>query len=401
MSSLEQPFVGFTERELAGFFFKHGGRLKERLVELASEDGTCTSILDAQDWIGGKEPGYLIKHFIADIDPDNLTSRQKGKAGHRASLKLMSFEDLQGHLEELEDPGFDPKDYTAKGYVSRGTVLTDGHRLYLLGFKLRELQCVRYRRLPADRMPCRITSTVGGTDYYLQEIRNAIKDDADIERLWPGGNSRDIKILTLDAGQAFVVGAYVYLPSENGAPSTSTEITVYPSTSTPEEAEAEVEPNNHIHHNLAVNQKSVMQPVFRYRRWLNTEKGMISESEPLSISQIESQLPALRGPGASVIEYVKGLEQVKERLSQFYNGNNNRFKKHTWDMNRAKQAEYQAIAEMLLREVGGTTGRHRDPGNHVIIGIGLGQFKSSSRLSSLHSSFLSYFVPLVSMLVYP
>jgi hypothetical protein len=49
-----QPFVGFSERDLAGFFFKRGGELKERLVELASLDGVCTSITDVHDWIGRK-----------------------------------------------------------------------------------------------------------------------------------------------------------------------------------------------------------------------------------------------------------------------------------------------------------------------------------------------------------
>ncbi|KAG0195583.1 hypothetical protein BGX28_001059, partial [Mortierella sp. GBA30] len=40
-------------------------------------------------------------------------------------------------------------------------------------------------------------------------------------------------------------------------------------------------------------------------------------------------------------------------------------------------------------------GERKDPGNPVLIGVGLGQFKSTGRLSSLHSSFLAYFVPLV------
>ncbi|KAF9309186.1 hypothetical protein BG006_005147, partial [Podila minutissima] len=63
--------------------------------------------------------------------------------------------------------------------------------------------------------------------------------------------------------------------------------------------------NKTPHHNLAVNQKAVMQP-------------------------------------------------VEDQLLEFYNGNNNRFKKHTWDMERAKHIEYQAIANSLLRIVGGS-----------------------------------------------
>lgn len=368
MTTSKQPYIGFTERELAGFYFKSGGKLKERLVELASLDGACTSIRDAQEWISRKEPGYLIKQFITDIDPDNLTSRQRGKAGHRAAIKLWSFHDLRSHLRKLEEPGFQPGEYAEKGYISRGSLLTDGFGLYLLGFKLRELQCVRYRRLPEDRLPPRITSTVGGTDYYLQEIRHVIQTKEDIEWLWPKVNPRDIKILTLDAGQAFVVGAYAYLPEDPDA-----------------------------HYNLAVNQKAVLQPVFRHRRWLEGEKEATPDQRSKSIAHIESELPPLRGPGANVAEYVKKLEEVEERLSEFYTGNKNRFKKHGWDMERAKQAEYQAIATSLLGIVGGSIGRHRDPANPVLIGVGLGQFKSTGRLTSLHSSFLAYFIPLVCM----
>ncbi|KAG9068063.1 hypothetical protein KI688_011655 [Linnemannia hyalina] len=60
---------------------------------------------------------------------------------------------------------------------------TDGFRVQLLAFKLRELQDVRYQRLSENRLPPRLTPTVGGTDYYLQEIQNVITSKEDIERL--------------------------------------------------------------------------------------------------------------------------------------------------------------------------------------------------------------------------
>ncbi|KAF8946282.1 hypothetical protein BGZ52_008872, partial [Haplosporangium bisporale] len=331
MTTSKQPCIGFSERELAGFFFKNGGELKERLKEVASKDGVHSTLVEVQAWIGDKEPGFLIKNFIADIDPKNLTSRQRGKSGRRAKIKLWTLDALKSHLEEFEKPGFQPRNYVKNGYISRGSLLTDGFGLYLLAFKLKELQSVRYKRLPEDRLPPRMTST----------------------------------ILTLDAGKAFVVGAYAYLPEDP-----------------------------HAHYNLAVNQKAVLQPVFRHRRWLEEEKESIPDQQSTSIAHIESKLPPLRGPGANVVEYVKKLEKVEEQLSEFYNGNKNRFKKHTWDMERAKQAEYQAIATSLLGIVGGSIGQHRHPKNPVLIGVGLGQFKITGRLTSLHSSFLDYFISL-------
>ncbi|KAI7821005.1 hypothetical protein BC939DRAFT_456836, partial [Gamsiella multidivaricata] len=111
--------------------------------------------------------------------------------------------------------------------------------------------------------------------------------------------------------------------------------------------------NKTPHHNLTVNQKAVMQPTFRYRRWLQEASKVVPEGQPQSIEQIESQLPPLRGPEASVTNYVARLEQVEDQLMEFYNGNNNRSKKNTWDMERAKHIEYQAIANSLLKIVGG------------------------------------------------
>ncbi|KAF9136866.1 hypothetical protein BGX30_010750 [Mortierella sp. GBA39] len=69
---------------------------------------------------------------------------------------------------------------------------------------------------------------------------------------------------------------------------------------------------------------------------------------------------------ANVVEYVKKLEKVEEQLSEFYNGDKNRFKKHGWDKTRAKQAENQATVTNLLGIVGGSIGRHRRPENPVL-----------------------------------
>ncbi|KAF9313185.1 hypothetical protein BG006_004216 [Podila minutissima] len=74
MTTSKQPYIRFSERELAGFFFKNGGELKERLMDVVSKDGVSPTLADVQGWIGKKEPGFLIKNFIANINPKNLTS---------------------------------------------------------------------------------------------------------------------------------------------------------------------------------------------------------------------------------------------------------------------------------------------------------------------------------------
>ncbi|KAI1309985.1 hypothetical protein EDD11_003934 [Mortierella claussenii] len=64
-------------------------------------------------------------------------------------------------------------------------------------------------------------------------------------------------------------------------------------------------------------------------------------------------------------------------------------------MERAKHAECQVFAEKLLNVVGGGLGRRIEDNkdkNPILIGVGRGQFCSNSKLSSLHSTFLSYFI---------
>ncbi|KAF9118288.1 hypothetical protein BGX30_004680 [Mortierella sp. GBA39] len=75
-------------------------------------------------------------------------------------------------------------------------------------------------------------------------------------------------------------------------------------------------------------------------------------------------------------------------------------KKNAWNAQRAKEQEFRLVADRLLRMVGGSTGAKRQDDNFVIIGVGLGDFKSDYGLSSLHTAFCSYFVRLARSLGY-
>jgi hypothetical protein len=157
-----------------------------------------------------------------------LTSRKKKKAGHRAAFRMWTLDDIRSHLQQFlpedekvkknskddKEGDFHPATYKEKGYALQGTILTDGFRVKLLGFKLRELQDVRYRRWREDRLPSRLTSTVGGTNFYLQEIRNVLTCREDVQRLWPGVDVKNISTLSLDAGQACVFGGFAHVPEE-------------------------------------------------------------------------------------------------------------------------------------------------------------------------------------------
>ncbi|KAF9103742.1 hypothetical protein BGX30_009127, partial [Mortierella sp. GBA39] len=91
----------------------------------------------------------------------------------------MSAEEMRSHLRRIRQDDFRPKEYTEKGYVLRGSFRTDGFRIQVLGFKMKELHSVKFRQLPLEKLPLRLTSTIGGTDYYLTEIRNVVSTKQD------------------------------------------------------------------------------------------------------------------------------------------------------------------------------------------------------------------------------
>lgn len=384
MSPRENGFVTFSERELLALFMSRPVLEKHIRSWSTGDFSFKPAVDDLLSWLGDKEPGYLIKKLLADITLENLSVRQRGKAGYRGAIKLTLMDEIRTHLRPLKEKTFDPRQYNGKGYAIHGSVRTDGYCLQLLAFKLKELQSVRYRRLPETKLPPHLTSTVGGVNYFLSEIRNISKTKDDVARLWPHCDPKDIQILGFDLGQAFVAGVSALLPS-SAASALSTILN--PSLSTSQESQ--------IFHNLAASQKAVSQPTLKHRRWMEEQKRIVPPGASESIEEIESELSSLRGEDSSVISYLKDLEQVRDQLDEFYNGNNMLFKKHKWDATRARTEEFRLIANRVLSLVGGSVGRKRDPKHMVVIGIGLGQFSSQSGLSSLHGTFMAYFIQLV------
>jgi len=407
LSPQEHGFLSFSERELLVLFC---GRplLQDRIRSWADHTfSTKPSIDDLKNiWLDTMEPGFLIKMLLADVGPKDLTSRHRGKAGYRGAIKFTTMDDIKDHLRPLRQDTFDPREYNSKGYALRGSIRTDGYRLQLLGFKLKELQRCRYNRPCRYPLPPKLTSTIGGVDYFLTEIRNVAKTPAHVAQLWPHCQPDAIKILCIDLGQAFVVGASALLPdttdstvpTQSTAPAASTAQTLSNASTvlTPISTSSPSSSSSQTFHNVAVSQKAVFQPTLRHRRWLEEAKTIVPEGGGHTISDLESSLPPLRGEGASVIKYLEELERVQEPLDDFYNGKNLLYKRHAWDAERARKEEFRTIANRLLNSIGGSVGATRRKDNMVVIGIGLGQFKSNSGLSSLHTSFLSYFVQLVS-----
>ncbi|KAF9582067.1 hypothetical protein BGW38_000703 [Lunasporangiospora selenospora] len=165
ISPMEDGFVSFTEYEFGTFFCNHPDLYY--LMDAMSKDAfpndsswylTPSGLV--LDWMPRADFGILIKRFIAPIgiDTTDLSVRKRGKLGYRGAIKLLSHQEIRNHINTLRSKSFDPRKYSTKGYVLRGSIRTDGHRLQLLGFKLKELLSVKFKRYKKSILPDRQVS---------------------------------------------------------------------------------------------------------------------------------------------------------------------------------------------------------------------------------------------------
>ncbi|KAG0195799.1 hypothetical protein BGX33_002587 [Mortierella sp. NVP41] len=186
MSPFGDKLLTLSELDLTKIFWQDPV-LKRQLQVYAKPDYPKSPVDritqdDVGYWIARKEPGYLITRFLTDIG--SYTQEELGKKkDYSKSTFVMSNHDLRQHIHAIRDQDFDPVIYTQKGYVPRGSIRTYGFRIQVLAFKLNELNAVKYRRLPDAKLPPHLTTTVGGTEYCLSEIRNIVKSKQDVDTL--------------------------------------------------------------------------------------------------------------------------------------------------------------------------------------------------------------------------
>ncbi|KAF8950831.1 hypothetical protein BGZ46_004327, partial [Entomortierella lignicola] len=324
ISSVQSSFLIFSEYDLVNLFWHSGNEnLRKKLRELDDErkgEDFHVACADLLDILSRSPAGTLITLLLSPVG--RPIAERKGSRGYKDKTVLLSIQDMRTHLANIYQENFDPRSYTGSGYALFGSLRTDGLRLQLLAFKLKELQSIRYRRYPEGVLPSRITSTTGGLDYYLTEIRNVVKTKEDVQAIWGDCDPEKIKILGLDLGQAYVVGASALLPNTKVVKSDKA-------------GPSKIHTSSTTFHNLTVNQKAVYQPTLKLRRWLEGRKRVVAPGTERSISDIESSLPPLRGEGASAERYFE------------------EFTKRQWDAKKAREAEYRTITNRLLKMVGG------------------------------------------------
>ncbi|KAF8947755.1 hypothetical protein BGZ47_007997 [Haplosporangium gracile] len=226
-------------------------------------------------------PGYLIRIFLSDLNTDGLTSRQKGKAGYRGAIKSWSLNRIKDYLRDLAQGIVKPKDHTTKGYLLQGSIHSDGLEIQLVAFKMKELQSARFKRVPGDWLPNdRLTSIVSGVDYFLTGIRNVVKTKEVVMRFWP----------------------------QEGCD--------------PEQVESQ-EDWSTAGCALGSDKKGKMK--YPDQNTKGKIKAVSTSTAPSSAASSED---------ASVVEYLKELECIQDRLDDFYNRDHMRLKRHGWDASR-------------------------------------------------------------------
>ncbi|KAF9187744.1 hypothetical protein BGZ49_004022, partial [Haplosporangium sp. Z 27] len=102
--------------------------------------------------------------------------------------------------------------------------------------------------------------------------------------------------------------------------------------------------------------------------YLNSSQPGLTTQQERSISLIKSNLPPLRGVDANFKKYMEIRDDNHADLDRFYN-EEHLAARHSWDSSRARDAEYQTIANQLLKMVGRTIGRKKGSNSKVVIGF--------------------------------
>ncbi|KAF9130429.1 hypothetical protein BGX30_013492 [Mortierella sp. GBA39] len=407
LSPLAARDVGFSERHLLPLFW-HWPTVKDK-IQLPAQ-------ADALNWLAQTTPGCLITTFLTDVGlpPD------KHDKGHRKVTTVMDMdskngkEGLREHLGCLRAETFDPKEWHGKGYVLKGSIRTNGRLLQLLAFKLKELQSVRYRRVPEDKLPNPLVTIIGGTNSCLTEARNVFSTTVDVESLLAADPSQ-VAVLSLDLGTTWIVGATVSLqpgqtpvtlkrPLGKEGDQKKKKKKTRRAKRKPgdrkrqrerqKERKLTKQPQTIRYFDQVVKRKAVSRPTGSFANWLEDRKvNTTGAPTGRTIQDLESALPPLKGEGASFCEYVAARQGFEGDMNDFYNNTN--YWKHQWDANVCRKEEFYKVAEGLLNMIGGSVERPRLPHQLVVIAIGLAKFTAVNGPPSLDGTFQAFFVNLV------
>ncbi|KAI7823268.1 hypothetical protein BC939DRAFT_516743 [Gamsiella multidivaricata] len=144
----EKSFMSFFERELCILFWQNI-ILQTYLRELIREDFPSTNTpLSQSDVIlrlQSKPAGTIISKLLSNV---GRAGPRKGSRSFKDSTSMIDLATMREYIQSIRQANSDPRNYTERGYVLRGSIHTDGFHLQLPAFKMKELYSVKYREYP-------------------------------------------------------------------------------------------------------------------------------------------------------------------------------------------------------------------------------------------------------------
>ncbi|KAF9554358.1 hypothetical protein EC968_009681, partial [Mortierella alpina] len=117
LTSFEQPFVSFSEKELGILFWKNPA-LKEQLQAWVLENLEDASFKPAQHDVNRllqrSAPGSLITKFLSNVGRDEP---RHGRRTYKDTTTVMDLEEISDHIQNLRHENFNPTTYN--GSVER------------------------------------------------------------------------------------------------------------------------------------------------------------------------------------------------------------------------------------------------------------------------------------------
>lgn len=249
-----------------------------------------------------------------------------------------------------------------KQYILNGTFRTEGQTLQLLAFNTKKFK----KSSSAD-------DDVGYDDNHSKDTDSQGVDRLlkNVDDMFPNvdavrnhfSDPEKVTIVGIDLGETFTAAACAInfaVGDENGV------------------------------RNLTVRRSALYQPTLKARKY-------IEERKSAKVRSAEQSVPGNKDCSFSASsEYASKRLLVQSVLQSFYASK--RFKRLAHDQKKARRGEFDVATNAILKMAGTHIGRHKMEKEDVLFAIGLGDFNTRTKLSSLHTSFSSHLICKVSLL---
>jgi hypothetical protein len=125
----------------------------------------------------------------------------------------------------------------------------------------------------------------------------------------------------------------------------------------------------------------------------------MENEKPSAVCIAENAIGSIKNHSFSAAEtLVQTWISKSGELRNFYG--TRKFKQLIADGKRSRRGEFDVATNALLKMIGGHIGKKRDSDEQVLFAVGLGDFNTHTKLSSLHTSFGRHSVNKVTEKIY-